>query len=127
MSEMSVRLELAAGGDEELEEATRSLRRELADLAPVTDANRATAPPGTRALDPAELGALLVAVKPTADLLRALVTAARGWLSRARTPASIRLEIDGDVLDVKGTTTEEQRRLADEWIRLHSANRSERT
>jgi hypothetical protein len=33
---------------------------------------------------------------------------------------TVRLEVDGDVLELTGTTTAVQDRLVDEWIRTHA-------
>jgi hypothetical protein len=61
----------------------------------------------------AALGALVVTVA-NSHLLSAVVTAVRSWLAGQQ--RSIELELDGDVLRLTGLSSEEQRRLTDEWL-----------
>jgi hypothetical protein len=51
-------------------------------------------------------------------LLGEIVEAARSWLARSR-QGTIKLELDGDVLELTGISSDEQRRLTDEWLRRH--------
>jgi hypothetical protein len=60
-------------------------------------------------------------VKPTIEALGLLVGAVRAWLDHGDRNRRMRVEIDGDVLELSGVTTELQRRLADEWIQRHVA------
>jgi hypothetical protein len=106
---------------EELAELTGQLRAELLNL-DVTSVKRAPAgspPPGTRAVD---LGAVarLIASYATPEVLTAILAAVRSWLG-GTTQRRIRLEVDGDLLELTGVSSTEQRRLADEWLRRHAA------
>jgi len=104
---------------EEVAEATLHLRRELLDLdvGPVEVPRASEAPPGTRAVELAALGALVVSMaKP--ELLAAVVRAVRSFLSRSQ-HRSIKLVLDGDALELSGVSSDEQRRLTDEWLRRH--------
>ncbi|HTQ88731.1 MAG TPA: hypothetical protein VMK84_04485 [Streptosporangiaceae bacterium] len=104
---------------EEVAEATLQLRRELLDLDVGTvEAPRAgEAPPGTRGVEVAALGGLMVSMaKP--EFLGAVVAAVRSWLSRSQS-RSIKLALGDDVLELTGVSSDEQRRLADEWLRRH--------
>jgi hypothetical protein len=105
---------------EELETLTVRLRRELAeiDLESVEDRRDTQAPPGARAVDPASLGALLVTMAEPLTVLPPLVAAVSSLVSAGR--RSARLEIDGDVLDVTGLSSADQRALISSWIRRHS-------
>jgi hypothetical protein len=47
-----------------------------------------------------------------------VVAAVQSWLSRSR-QRSIKLELGGDVLELTGVGSDEQRRLTDEWLRRH--------
>jgi hypothetical protein len=117
-------IQLAVGADadaEEVAEATLQLRRELLDL-DVEAVERVRAgqpPPGTRAVELAALGALLVTVSQS-QLLTPVMTAVRSWLARSP-QRSIKLELDGDVLELTGVSSTEQRRLTDEWLRRHES------
>ena len=93
------------------------LRRELLDLdVEAVELPRAgEPPPGARAVELAELGALVVTVAQS-QLLASVVAAVRSWLAGSRR-RSVRLELGGDVLELAGVSSDEQRRLTDEWLR----------
>jgi hypothetical protein len=76
-------------------------------------------PPGTRAVELAALGALVVTVAES-QLLGAVVAAVRSWLA-GQPKRSIKLELDGDVLELTGLSAKDQQRLADEWLRRHTS------
>ena len=105
----------------EVAEATLQLRRELLDLdVEAIELPRAgEPPPGTRAVELAAVGALLVTVAQF-PLLTPVVAAVRSWLAGAQ-QRSIKLELDGDVLELSGLSSTEQRRLTDEWLRRHES------
>jgi len=106
---------------EEVAEATLQLRRELLDLdVEAVELPRAgEAPPGTRAVELAALGALVVTVGQS-PLLGPVVAAIRSWLASAP-QRSIKLELEGDALELTGLSSKEQRRLVDEWLRRHES------
>jgi hypothetical protein len=115
-------IQLAVGPDddsEEVAEATLRLRRELLDLdVEAVEVPRAgEPPPGTRAVELAALGALVVTVAQS-NLLAPIVATVRSWLA-GQQQRSIKLELDGDVLELTGVSSKEQQRLADEWLRRH--------
>jgi hypothetical protein len=115
-------IQLAIGPDtdaEEVAEATLRLRRELLDLdVEAVELLRAgEPPPGTRAVELAALGALLVTVAQS-QLLGPVLALVRSWLAGSP-QRSIKLELDGDVLELSGVSSAEQRRLTDEWLRRH--------
>jgi hypothetical protein len=117
-------IQVAVGLDadaEEVAEATLQLRRELLDLdvEAVELARAGEPPPGTRAVELAALGALVVTVAQT-PLLGPVVAAVRSWLAGAQ-QRSIKLELDGDVLELSGLSSKEQQRLVDEWLRRHES------
>ena len=115
-------LGLVAGPDDDAEyvaAVTLQLRRELLELdvdaVEVPSAGRP--PPGTRAVDLGALGALVVTIGQS-QLLGVVVAAVQSWLSRSG-QRRIRLELGGDVLELTGVGSDEQRRLTDEWLRRH--------
>jgi hypothetical protein len=120
----SLGIQVIGGPDadaEEVAETTLQLRRELLDLdvGAVEVPRAGEAPPGTRAVELAALGALVVSMaKP--ELLAAVVGAVRSFLSRSQ-HRSIKLVLDGDVLELSGVSSDEQRRLTDEWLRRHDS------
>jgi hypothetical protein len=113
---------VAVGADadaEDVAEATLQLRRELLDLdVDAVEVPRAgEPPPGARAVDLAAIGALVVTLGQS-QLLTAVVAAVQSWLSRSPR-RSIKLELGGDVLELTGVSSDEQRRLTEEWLRRH--------
>ncbi|MGP3955821.1 caspase family protein [Nonomuraea sp. 3N208] len=119
MSE-TVRLQLRvidlAADPQELDEATARLRDELLDLdVVVSGAEAGEAPEGTRAVLSFTLGGLVIAFAGT-ELLAAIVNAVTAWLNRHQ-HRSVKLDIDGDALELTGIRSEEQRRLTDVWLR----------
>jgi hypothetical protein len=117
-------IQVAMGPDadaEEVAEATLQLRRELLDLdVEAVELPRAgEAPPGTRAVELAALGALVVTVGQS-PLLGPVVAAVRSWLAGSP-QRSIKLELNGDALELTGMSSKEQRQLADEWLRRHES------
>lgn len=120
----TLNIQVAVGPDsdaEEVAQATMQLRREFLDLdVDAVEMPRAgEAPPGSRAVDLTALGALAVNIAES-QLLTAVMAAIRSWLI-ASSRRSIRLELDGDVLDLKGVSSSEQRRLTDEWLDRHTS------
>jgi uncharacterized protein YidB (DUF937 family) len=125
MSEPSqVSLQVEAGPDadaEEVAEATAQLRRELLelDVDSVQAPEGGPPPPGSKAAEVLAIGSLIVTlVKSTG--LGAVVHTIQAWISRQQ-QRSVKLAIDGDTLEVTGVSSEEQRRLIDEWIARHAA------
>jgi hypothetical protein len=106
---------------EEVAEATLQLRRELLDLdvEAVELVRGGEPPPGTRAVELAALGALVVTVAQS-PLLGPVVAAVRSWLAGAP-QRSVKLELDGDALELTGLSSKEQRRLTDEWLARHTS------
>jgi len=119
---LRIQLGLNAGADaEELDEQTAGLRRELLELevGAVDRARVAEPPPGARAADAATLGTLLVGLANTASVLSRVVRAVRAWLSRGEA-RTVKLELDGDKLELTGVSSEQQERLIETWIARHA-------
>jgi hypothetical protein len=107
--------------DAELAELAMSLRQELLalDVARVDLASAGPAPAGTRGGDALAVGALIVSLAASSGLLRAMVDAVASWVARPG-QRSVRLELDGDVLEVTGVSAGEQHRLVQTWIDRHT-------
>lgn len=106
---------------EELAQLTARLRDELLelDVEAVERPREGSPPPGTRAVELVAVGTLLASfAKP--ELLTGIVAAIRSWLGRSG-QRTVKLEMDGDLLELTGVSSEEQRRLTDEWLRRHTA------
>jgi hypothetical protein len=120
-STIGIRVDAGPDADAgEVAEATLQLRHELLDLDvdAVEPAPGGEPPPGTRGVELAALGALLVTVSQS-QLLAPVLEAVRSWLA-GRPQRAIKLELDGDVLELSGVSSKEQRRLTDEWLRRHT-------
>jgi hypothetical protein len=116
-------IQVAVGPDgdtEEVVQATLQLHRELLelDVDTVEVPSTGEAPPGSRAVDLESLGALAVNIAES-QLLTAVMATIRSWLT-ASSRRSIKLELDGDVLELTGVSSSEQRRLTDEWLDRHT-------
>jgi hypothetical protein len=107
-----------------LDDVTRALRRELLDLDvdDVKQARESQAPPGTRAVDVATVGVLLVAFKESVNVVGALVTLVRSWLGSAPAGRSVELIIGENSLKISSASREQQDRLIIEFV--NAVNRS---
>ncbi|HEX4813603.1 MAG TPA: caspase family protein, partial [Nonomuraea sp.] len=125
----TVRLRLsvvdAAADDRELDEAAARLRDDLLELDVVASAaEEGEAPAGARAVLSFTIGGLVIALAGT-DLLGAIVNAVTSWLGRNQ-QRSVKLDIDGDVLEVTGIASREQRELIDVWLSRRQADTPQR-
>jgi hypothetical protein len=119
---LGVRVAVGPDDDaEELAEVTRQFRRELLalDVEAVRTLTEGDAPAGSKGLELAALGALVVTVGRS-QVLSSIIAAVRSWLAGSQ-QRSVRLELDGDVLELTGVSSKEQRRLTDEWLQRHGS------
>lgn len=120
--QIELRVALSGGTDDDaVGEDTARLREELCDLDvdDVTEAVAGDAPPGSKGVELAVLGALVVRLVRSRELLHQVVEAVRDWLTR-NDSQHVRLEIDGDVLDITGVSAEDRRALIDAWVARHA-------
>lgn len=102
------------------------LRNELLqlDVAGVTARQAGQAPPGARAVDLSVIGALLVDLGQSMTGLESVISAVRTWLGRGRQAGrAVRLELDGNVLELSQATAADQERLIRLFISHSSASR----
>lgn len=105
----------------ELAELAVDLREQLLEL-DIECADHVTvgqAPPGARAGEMLLAGALTVMLTQSSKLLTALIETVQSWVSRSD-GRSVKLDIDGDVLEVTGITRKDQRELIQIWIDRHT-------
>jgi hypothetical protein len=122
VARLSVLVDAGPGADaEELDELTLQLRRELCDLEveSVELARSSRAPAGARAVDVLALGTLAVTLVKSSAVLTAVVNAVQAWLT-APGRRRVKLELDGDVLEVTGLSAADQRQLIASWIARHA-------
>jgi hypothetical protein len=106
-----------------LDAITGYLRQELLQL-DVDDVRRQSAgeaPPGSRAIDAAALGGLVVALGNSITGLKDVISAIRRWMSRGDgVLRTVKIEIDGDRLELSQVSAAEQDRLIDIFVNRHS-------
>ena len=129
MGELRVQLSEAGADAERLDTLTGYLRQELLQVVGVKDvtALRAgPAPPGTRAIDALAIGGLLVTLSRTAQGVRTVVNAIRAWLAHGGgSKRTVRLELDGDVLELSEVSATEQTRLIELFVSRHVGQEDE--
>jgi hypothetical protein len=77
-------------------------------------------PPGARSGAVADVGGLLVSLGDAAGGLASLVSAVRAWLRRGEAPQrTVRLELDGDVLELSQPTPADQERVIELFLSRH--------
>jgi hypothetical protein len=121
MSELTLVVSAGAGtDDEELEWLTDQLRRELLqlDVDTVRRPRVGDAPPGAKAVGVAAIGALVVELARSSTMLTAVIGAVQSWLG-GRAGRSVKLQLDGDLIEVTGISSSDQHRLIDAWIARH--------
>jgi hypothetical protein len=119
-----VRLTLAEEGAdaERLDQVTGFLRQELLelDVEDVAPLLAGEAPEGTRGIDVAAVGGLLVTLGQSTQAVQTILMTVRAWLGRGGSAhRSVRVEIGGDVLELADASTEDQDKLVDLFLRKH--------
>lgn len=118
--ELLVRIDEPDADDDRLEHLALGLREELLEV-DVDDVRRlraGEAPAGTRGLELAAIGALLVSVKVSTETVGAVVRTIRGWLTRG-TPEgrSVTVTIGDRTLQLQSASPDQQERLIEEFLR----------
>jgi hypothetical protein len=118
---LRVRVDAEGADVEETAELTRQLRRALLEL----DVDAAEpmpagqAPPETKAVEALALGGLVVSLVNASGVLASVVEAIQSWVA-GRGPRSVRLELDGDELEVNGISSRRQDQLIKMWLDRHA-------
>lgn len=122
MSQLCLHLSEDGADADRLEQLAGYLRTELLDLdvGGVTKLPVGKPPPGTRGFDVAAVGALLVSLGQTATVLRAVVVGVQNWCVRGHRSLTVRLELDGDVLELSGASAADQRQLVELFVSRHT-------
>jgi hypothetical protein len=95
------------------------------DVENVTALRAGEPPPGARAADVATVGGLLIAFGQSADGLRSVILAIRDWLRRSQgNKRRVRLELDGDALELSQASAVDQERLIELFVNRHAAGES---
>jgi hypothetical protein len=123
---VSLRVDLSEEGADAARLATLTgyLRAELLslDVEDVVAQRSGEPPPGARVVGAVAVGALLVGLGQSAQGLQAVVSAIRAWLRRSNgVPRKVRLELDGDTLELSQASTADQERLIELFVSRHAA------
>jgi hypothetical protein len=125
MGEMLVAVQEEDADNGELDRLAAMLRNELLGL-DVDDVRRAPSgqppPPGTRGVDVAAVGALVVSLAPTAEMLSRVLSTVRAWLRRGPSGRVVEIAIGEATLKITNASESEQSRLIDEFV--HAAART---
>jgi hypothetical protein len=126
VGELRVQLAEAGADAERLDQLTGYLRQELLelDVDDVKAVPAGEAPPGTRAFEALAVGSLLVTFAETTQGVRKVVTAIRAWLARGSggVKRTVRLELDGDILELSEVSAIEQTRLIELFVTRHEGS-----
>jgi hypothetical protein len=103
-----------------LEELTTRLRSELLDL-DVNDVERASAgsaPEGSKAIELAAVGALIVTMEQSGVLVAKVVSTIREWLKRDPEPTrAVKITLGAQTIELTAASSDQQDRLVAEFIR----------
>lgn len=109
---------------ERVAELTGYLREELLDLDvdDVTALPGGEVPAGARAMDPTQIGALLVALGHSANTLNQVMTVIRSWLGRRhdRAHLHLHLQMGDDVLELHKATDNQVDEAFRVFVQRHS-------
>ena len=108
--------------DARLEELALLLRQELLmlDVRSVESYQAGPAPEGSKGGLAAVAGLLSVSLAPGLQALGSVVVVIREWIRRSASGRTVKLTIDGDVIELTGATGEVQQQLVDAFVRRHA-------
>jgi hypothetical protein len=110
----------ADADDLQLEELALQLRDELLSAEVESVEQLAVGPPaeGTRALGALAVGSLVASMDPAklVDVIHTVVS----WLRRGSAGRTVKVQIGGDVLELRGVNDAIQQQLVDNWVQRHS-------
>jgi len=116
---LMVSVDEGGADSERMEQLALALRRELLqlDVEDVEPVRAGPAPEGTRAIDVAAVGALLVTLTSSAAALTGVVNTIRGWLAQGSRGRTVELSIGDNTLKLAGASDEQQEQLIREFLR----------
>jgi hypothetical protein len=106
---------------ERLDELAQNLREELLqlDVGDVRPATAGDAPPGSKGLELAAVGALLMNFSGPAEVVTKVISAIRSWMRRAPAPGrTLKVSVDGNTLELTNASDAQQQRLVDEFVKV---------
>jgi hypothetical protein len=125
-SALAIELSEAGSDPARLDELTSRLREELLDL-DVDDVERVSAgeaPAGTRAIELAAIGALLVTMQQSGVLVAKVVNTIREWLKRDPEPTrAVKITLGDRTIELTAASSEQQDKLVAEFVRASSGGK----
>lgn len=122
VTELQIEVLDPTADDEELETRVETLRQDLLalDVDSVSRVSAGDAPAGSKGLDPAAIGAILVALKGSVELANQVVSAVRSWLHRGggskESTQVVKLTMNGQTLELSAATTAQQAQLVEAFV-----------
>ncbi|MDA2803365.1 effector-associated constant component EACC1 [Nocardiopsis suaedae] len=112
--------------NEDLASMVDGLREELdhLDVDDVRPLSAGPPPPGARGDWASDASGLAVIAAKSAGVLPSVIETVRAWRLRARPRPSVRLEIDGDVLEISEATDHQAARAVDLFLQRHGGEPS---
>lgn len=100
---------------------TETLRQDLLalDVDSVTLASTGSAPDGSKGIDAATVGAILVVLTSSVELTKQVVAVARSWLSRGgprNTGQVLKITMNGQSIELHAATVDQQQQLLDAFV-----------
>jgi hypothetical protein len=107
--------------DERLATMTETLRQDLLalDVDSVKRLSGGTAPNGSKGIDPAAVGAILVALKGSVELATQVVAAVKSWMKRGNSKTAtqvLKLTMNGQSIELSAATLDQQQQLVDAFV-----------
>jgi hypothetical protein len=117
-------IELQLGDDVsplEVDQLTAAMRRELLqlDVEGVDRVSSGPPPAGAKGVELAAIGALIVSLGGVATpILAQVVEAVRAWTARGP-DRTVKLTLDGDILELGGMSEQDQHKVISDWMARH--------
>jgi hypothetical protein len=107
--------------DERLATMTETLRQDLLalDVDSVKRVSGGTAPDGSKGIDPAAVGAILVALKSSVELASQVVAAVKSWMRRGDSKNEtqvLKLTMNGQSIELSAASVDQQQQLVDAFV-----------
>jgi Effector Associated Constant Component 1 len=118
-AEMVLKIDEEDADEQRREDLARSLRDELLyldvdDVRPVRDGEP---PPGSRGIDVAQVGALVVSFDGAMHAVATVVATIKSWLGSAHAERSVELTVGDKTLKLSSASKEQQEQLIQEFMR----------
>jgi hypothetical protein len=107
--------------DERLATMTETLRQDLLalDVDSVKRLSGGSAPDGSKGIDPAAVGAILVALKGSVEVATQVVAAVKSWMKRGNSKTAtqvLKLTMNGQSIELSAATLDQQQQLVDTFV-----------